>query len=413
LKIRPRVTAPQGELINSPYPFPAMVAGYGAGKTSALIHRAMRLIFEDGGDVAYYLPTYDLIKTIAYPRFSEILDNLKVTYRLNKSDHTISVNGKTIIFRTLDNPERIVGYEVADSLVDELDTLPINKARDCWTKIIARNRQKKANGINTVAVGTTPEGFRFVYEQWGVDPTESYKIIKAPTYSNPHLPDDYIDLLRETYPSHLLQAYIEGEFVNLTSGSVYPDFNRELNGSDAEIREGEALHIGMDFNVNNGSAVVHVLRGGYSFAVDELTGVRDTPAMIQSIQQRYPLHSIIVYPDASGGATKSVNASVSDIRLLKDAGFTVDAPRKNPFVKDRLMALNKMICNPSGDRMYLVNVEKCPTLAVSLEQQVYDKNGEPDKSAGLDHIVDATGYFIHKRFPIRMKKPDRTNQRWT
>ena len=63
--------------------------------------------------------------------------------------------------------------------------------------------------------------------------------------------------------------------------------------------------------------------------------------------------------------------------------------------------------------MYLVNVEKCPTLAVSLEQQVYDKNGEPDKSAGLDHIVDATGYFIHKRFPIRMKKPDRTNQRWT
>jgi len=404
---------PQTRLVNSNAPFPAFVGGFGSGKTHALILRAMSLIFGDSGNIAYYLPTYDLVRTIGYPRFQETLDNMGVQYTLNKAEHTIHVNDKTIYFRTLDNPDRIVGYEVSDSFVDELDTLPVDKARRAWEQIIARNRQSKI-GINTVAVGTTPEGYRFVYEQWGKDPTESYELITAPTDSNSkYLPEDYIDRLRETYPSQRLKAYLDGEFVNLTSGSVYPDFNRELNGSDTEIREGEALHIGMDFNVNNGSAVVHVLRGGYSFAVDELTGVRDTPAMIQSIQQRYPLHSIIVYPDASGGATKSVNASVSDIRLLKDAGFTVDAPRKNPFVKDRLMALNKMICNPSGDRMYLVNVEKCPTLAVSLEQQVYDKNGEPDKSAGLDHIVDATGYFIHKRFPIRMKKPDRTNQRWT
>ena len=389
-----------------------MVAGYGAGKSHALILRTMKLIFGNGGNIAYYLPTYDLIKTIAYPRFIEVLDNLKVAYKLNKSDHILEVNNKQIIFRTLDNPDRIVGYEVTDSMVDELDTLPINKARECWVKIIARNRQKKA-GQNTVAVGTTPEGFRFVYEQWGKNPTESYQIIKAPTYSNPHLPENYIDLLRETYPPQLLEAYIEGEFVNLTSGSVYPDYDRELNGTDATIQKGEPLHIGMDFNVNNGAAVVHIQRSPLALAVDELIGVRDTPSMIKILQEKYTGHTIIIYPDASGGATKSVNASISDLRLLKDAGFTIDAPKKNPFVKDRVAAFNRLICNPAGDRYYRVNTDKCPNLAVSLEQQVYDKNGVPDKESGLDHIVDGAGYYVSKRYPIKFKKAINQPKRWS
>jgi len=412
LKIRAKATKPQTELVNSIAPFPAMVAGYGAGKSHALILRTMKLIFGNGGNIAYYLPTYDLIKTIAYPRFIEVLDNLKVAYKLNKSDHILEVNNKQIIFRTLDNPDRIVGYEVTDSMVDELDTLPINKARECWVKIIARNRQKKA-GQNTVAVGTTPEGFRFVYEQWGKNPTESYQIIKAPTYSNPHLPENYIDLLRETYSPQLLEAYIEGEFVNLTSGSVYPDYDRELNGTDATIQKGEPLHIGMDFNVNNGAAVVHIQRSPLALAVDELTGVRDTPSMIKILQEKYTGHTIIIYPDASGGATKSVNASISDLRLLKDAGFTIDAPKKNPFVKDRVAAFNRLICNPAGDRYYRVNTDKCPNLAVSLEQQVYDKNGVPDKESGLDHIVDGAGYYVSKRYPIKFKKAINQPKRWS
>jgi hypothetical protein len=67
----------------------------------------------------------------------------------------------------MENPDAIVGYEVADSMVDELDTLPTAKANEVWNKIIARNRQKKPDGTpNSVAVGTTPEGFRFVYEKW-------------------------------------------------------------------------------------------------------------------------------------------------------------------------------------------------------------------------------------------------------
>jgi hypothetical protein len=50
-------------------------------------------------------------------------------------------------------------------------------------------------------------------------PKKGYEIIQAPTASNPHLPDGYIDSLKDIYPSQLLDAYLEGKFVNLTSGN--------------------------------------------------------------------------------------------------------------------------------------------------------------------------------------------------
>jgi len=416
MKVRAKATNPQAALVNSQARFPAMVAGFGAGKTHALILRALRLIFtEGGGDVAYYLPSYPLMRTIAYPRFQESLDNLGVPYDLNKQEHVLRVNGRQIIFRTMENPDSIVGYEVGDSLVDELDTLPAKKAENAWNKIIARNRQKKDNGsANTVAVGTTPEGFRFVYEKWAKNRTESYELIKAPTYSNPHLPDGYIDALRESYPSNLLDAYIEGEFVNLTSGSVYVNFDRELNQTDIVQTDRETLHIGLDFNVGNMAAAVHVMRDNKVYAVDEISKGRDTPEVISIIKERFPTNPVIVYPDASGGSTSSTNAAQSDLTLLRNAGFQVNAPRANGRVRDRIAAVNMALCNNDGQRLYYVNIEKCPNIALCLEQQAYDKNGEPDKASGFDHMNDAVGYFVVRKLPIKRDRPVLTQPtRWT
>ena len=142
----------------------------------------------------------------------------------------------------------IVGYEVAHSILDELDTLPMDKAREVWNKVIARNRQK-CSMQNTVAVATTPEGFRFVYERWVKNPAPGYVIYKARTADNAaNLPPDYIQNLQNTYSSSLLAAYLDGEFVNLNAGSVYPEFDRALNATDETINPDEVLHIGMDFN---------------------------------------------------------------------------------------------------------------------------------------------------------------------
>lgn len=404
--MRVELTGPQYEFVTATERFPALVAGFGAGKTHAAVTRALALKLQyPRQNVGYYLPTYDLVTTIAFPRFIETLEAWGIAYRQNKNDKMIHVEGAgSFIFRTMDAPERIVGYEVADSLVDELDTLPEDKARDAWNKIIARNRQKKPDGsANTVGVATTPEGYRFVYDRWVRNGGPGYRIIKASTFSNAaNLPEGYIDSLRATYPSQLLAAYLDGEFVNLVAGSVYPEFDRTLNASAERIQPGEALHVGMDFNVGKMSAVVHVLRGDEPHAVKEYTGVLDTPAMCALLKREHEGHRILVYPDASGQSRKSNNASESDIALLKAAGFGVRVNPANPRVKDRVLAVNKLI-HSEGVRRYRVNPETCPELVESLEKQAYDKHGEPDKAGGLDHVIDAAGYFIAYRYPI--KKP--------
>ena len=391
---------PQWQFVNAPEQFPAFVGGFGSGKTHAGVCRsiASKLRYP-AQSVAYYLPTYDMVRTIGFPRFGEVMEEMSLPRTFNKTDATIDFGQwGQLMFRTMDTPERIIGYEVADSLVDELDTLPVEKARDAWNKIISRNRQKKPDGsLNTVGAVTTPEGFRFVYDRWVKHKAAGYRLIQAATQSNAkHLPAGYIDSLRASYPSALLSAYLDGEFVNLTAGSVYPAFDRHLNATFERIAPGEPLHIGLDFNVTKMAAVVHVIREGKPMALDELTGVFDTPAMIALLKKRFDGHQISVYPDASGGNRKSHNASESDISLLRQAQFSVRSNPANPAVKDRVLAMNKII----ELRDYLINPDACPVYVEGLEKQPYDKHGEPDKAGGLDHAIDAGGYFISYKFPI-------------
>ena len=395
------LTPTQKAFATSREAFRAFIGGFGSGKTAAAIARAMALKshFRDC-DIAYYLPTYPLVEDIAFRRFPELCERKGWSHRLNKQSAYIEFPGAgRIVFRTMEQPHRIVGYEVAHSIVDELDTLPTEKAREVWNKIIARNRQKCGMG-NTVAVATTPEGFRFVYERWVKKPAPGYVLFRAKTLDNAaNLPPGYIDNLTASYPSNLLAAYLDGEFVNLTAGSVYAEFDRALNASLEKIQPNEPLHIGMDFNVGQMAAVVLVLREGDPHAVEELAGYLDTPAMIAAIKARYQGHRIFIYPDASGQARKSNNASESDLSLLRAAGFTVLSNPSNPAVKDRVLSVNQMI-HAQGVRRFKVNIDGCPGLVEGLEKQAYAKNGEPDKTAGLDHLLDAGGYFIAHKFPI-------------
>lgn len=397
------LSKPQLRFVATAEPFPAFVGGFGSGKTHAAIARSLALKLRyPRQSIAYYLPTYDLVRTMGFPRFSEMLEMLNIPYGIKKDDAVIEVGsghfGK-IIFRTMDTPERIIAYEVADSVVDELDTLPLEKAENVWNKIIGRNRQKKPDGsLNTVGVATTPEGFRFVYKRWVKNKSPGYQLIKAPTYSNvKYLPREYINNMKGAYSTQALSAYMDGEFVNLASGAIYTDFNRELASSHETIRPGETLFIGMDFNVGKMAAVVFVLRGENLHAAAEHIGLLDTPAMIAVLKRQYKEHQIHVYPDASGANRKSNNATAADIALLRLAGFYIHSKASNPPVKDRILAVNAAL--RTGHLM--VNLDACPNYVEALEQQAYDKNGEPDKTTGHDHVNDAGGYCIAFRYPIK------------
>lgn len=395
---------------------------HNSGKTWAGCASLGRHFWEHPGvNAGYFAPTYPQIRDIFYPTVAECFEQWGLDVEVKQSAHEVFVySGRTlrgvIKCRSMDKPESIIGFKIGHALVDEIDVMPVDKATVAWRKILARMRYNIKGLRNGIDVTTTPEGFKFVYQQFEKGPRENpelrklYGIIKASTYDNEiNLPPDYIPSLLESYPAQLIDAYINGEFVNLDSGTIYCSFKREYNSTDETIRPGEPLFIGMDFNVGRMAAVVHVRRDGLPCAVDEFVNGYDTPDMIRRIKERYwrydgvryvPTCQIRIYPDASGDSRRSVNASQTDIALLREAGFSVSVNAANPPVKDRINAMNAMFCNAVGERRYRVNPDKCPSYVEALEQQPWAKNGEPDKTTGHDHINDAAGYFIAKEYPI-------------
>ena len=123
--------------------------------------------------------------------------------------------------------------------------------------------------------------------------------------------------------------------------------------------------------------------------------------MIRILKEKWPQEKYrhIIYPDASGANRNTTGASISDIRLLEAAKFSVRAEKSNPFVKDRVNAVNVAF----SKNLIRVNAKACPDTASCLEKQAYDDNGEPDKKSGFDHGNDAFGYFVAYEMPINKR----------
>lgn len=392
------LTAPQREFVLCKEPYPAMVAGLGAGKTyAATIRFLIQMIQEPGINVLLGMPTYDLLKMRAMPGFEEVLEVIGLPFKTNKSEYTITISGYGVIyFRSYDRPERWVAFEVGHTLLDEIDTLPKDKAALVWRKASERTRQECKSG-NSIGVVTTPDqGINgFVYQKWVKQNQDGYHLIKASTLSNPYLPDSYVQQIRNNYDPILAELYINGEFVQLNQNKVYHFFDREKHHVDRDILSNDRLFIGVDFNVGGCCATVWVIDNNVPICVDEFVS-HDTMDFVNNLS-RYT-NQLIVYPDASG-ANKSSNAVATDIDIINNAGYATDAPNANPFIRDRINCINALFAH---DKIK-VNTSKCPELTNALETQGYTDKNEPEKfneHPAVDDWNDCSGYFIHRRFQI-------------
>lgn len=382
----------QKEFVKSNAMHTAIVGGYGSGKTEGGLYKLFSIMLSNGVDTGYYLPTYSLVEDVALKKIPAILDNMEVGFTMKKRPYNVTLkNGSTVMLRSMDNPQLIAGYEVGYSVIDEIDRMRANQSREAFESITARNRVPMPNHPNAVDFVCTPEGFRFLYDFFVRNPSENKKLIKAKTEDNPFLPPDYIERLKETYDNQKLQAYLYGEFVNLTSGSVFADYDTIEHDTDREVTQSNTLHIGMDFNITKMNAVVHIYENGVAYAVDEFVNYYDTRELCEAIKQRYKDFKINVYPDASGSSRNT--AGESDFNIIRQFKFNILSLKKNSFVKDRINTANMAF----RQGKYKVNRRKCPNYAEALTQLAY-KNGEPDKSSDLDHITDAGTYYINYTF---------------
>ena len=433
------LSAPQYDFLTSTKKHTGFVAGFASGKSFIGTLKTLHKIISGVPKTAYYLPTYGDIRDIAFDGFPTVAEMLGYDYRLNKTDKEFTLlDGKNeigkVLFRNMSEPESIVGYQVGYTLIDETDILKQQIMDKAFKKILGRNRlivpvedeeliQEYLNTlippdgtyfhdgkavlcyINSIDVAGTPEGFKWFYDRFVTRyNSDTDLLIKASTYSNLHnIADDFIETLRSQYPAELFEAYVNGEFINLTTGTIYKYYNRVTHNSNEVDNGNEELYIGQDFNIGGCVSIVYVKRGDDIVAVDEYESY-DTSKIIDNTKMRYPNRVISFYPDASGNAKKT-SASETDITMLRNAGFKVFVNGRNPSVKDR-----HNITNNKFEKVHLkVNSTKCPKYAQALEQHAYSTNGEPDKFAGagtIDDYTDAGTYPIAFMYPIVIPKKE-------
>ena len=400
----------QAEFIeDTEHKYLGLITGYGGGKSYSLCQKALDLAHRNAGYKGLLLePNAPLLYDILVPEWERTLEEYGVPYDLKKSpnyNYTLHFpEGDTLVMlRSFENWERLIGVNAAFIGVDEVDTVKQDIAERAVQKLQGRLR---AGNVRQMFFTTTPEGFKWAYDFFvtGAHPTK--RMIQASTEDNIFLPQDFIDSLYEMYPANLIRAYLHGEFVNLTGNVVYEYFDHDrhvIEPSEIEYDHSDEILVGMDFNVGGCVAVAAIEDSdtGELYVIDTLIE-HDTFRMGQKLLMEYGSYAdIIIHPDASGG-NMSTNSSKTDLDILNDEfGFMINAPKKNPYIADRVLSTNNMF---RKNKLFIVQNEANKFLIDALEMQVYDEKGKPEKSdkhPSRDDANDSLGYLVSRRYPVR------------
>src|SRR2546422_10510217 len=156
----------------------------GTGKSKCLCYEGLKLALKNAGRVGLIgAPTYPMLRDVTRAAFLEVLEEEGLGYRFNKSDNQIvlACNQSQIIFRSLDNFERLRGTNLAWFGIDELTYCK----EQAWLRLEARLRDPKASRRCGFAVWT-PKGFDWVFRRF-ISPDEKHPdtvVVRAKPYEN-------------------------------------------------------------------------------------------------------------------------------------------------------------------------------------------------------------------------------------
>ena len=397
----------------------ALCGGYGSGKSFAAVAKSILLSFRSPGFTGIYLePTIPLLRDVAIPTWEKVLQQFNIPYEFKSSplpNYTLKIpGGDTPIFlRSLENVDRLIGVNAAWVVADEIDTVKEDIATKAIVKLQGRVR---VGHCRQIAFATTPEGYRFMHTFFVREATSDKRLIKARTMDNPYLDPDFAENLRKQYPPQLVESYLNGEFVNLATATVFAEYDRHRNKTAVVAPDhDELIVVGADFNIGRSMSVYGTLKSERGVPVLHIFGeyqANDTFALAQYLRRQYTnqilLNKLLVYPDASGGRLQT-SSTTSDHNILREAGLRVITERKNPPVQETIQHANALFHNAQ----IRINTATCPALVACCEEWGYDETLKPEKGTGSnahDHVGDALRYLAWGAIPLGSQA--RSGARW-
>lgn len=362
-------------------------------------------------EIWYAAPTFKQAKRVFWRRLKRAIPKSWIDGRPNESEcYILLKTGHIIRIVGLDAYDNLRGSGLFFVLVDEwADTI-----FEAWKEVLRpmlSTCKYTIDGIEYVGghalrIGT-PKGFNHCFDTYqsgqpGGEP--DHKSWLYTTLQGGNVPQEEVDAARRNLDSRTFRQEYEASFENY-SGRVYYDFSRSKNVRACVIDDALPLHIGVDFNINPMSATVFQEHGSEIRQIDEIIiQTSNTHELCDEILQRYAsfgANRITAYPDPAGAQRRTSAQGMTDIGILRKAGFNVVAMSSHPLVRDRVNIVNAKICSADGARHLYVD-PKCKESIKCYEQLCYKEGtSQPDKESGLDHLPDSAGYYIYGRFAYK------------
>ena len=376
-----------------------------SGKSQALCFEAIRLSYQNQGRLGLIgAPTYPMLRDATQTTLFALLDSQDLPYEYNKAENMLTMKhtGSRIIFRPVDDFERLRGTNLAWFGLDELTYSP----EGAWLRLEGRLRDPQADILCGFAVWT-PKGYDWVYQKFIADPVAGYSAIIAQPHENRYLLEkvpDFYERLKNSYDETFYQQEALGQYLSLQGGLVYSAFNRRDHVKSLRANPNCPLLWALDFNVDPMSSVVAQIEGRTVFVLDEIAlRHASTHEACAEFEKRFPNHrsGVVIYGDASGNSQHTTGASDYQIvreyfRMNYGARATYKVPKANPSVRERIMLTNAKLRSASGEIRLLVD-PKCKELIKDFEQVSYkaDSNAiDKEKDRRRTHLSDALGYLL-------------------
>ena len=354
----------------------------------------------------YIAPTYRMAKQIAWEDLKALLREKNWAKKINESELTITlINDSIIMLRSADNPDSIRGIGLDYVVLDEAADI----TEDAWRAVI---RPTLSDREGDAMIISTPKGRGYLWDLYNDAKHQTdwqswqFTTAQGGIVSEEELAQARLDLDERTFK----QEY-EAEFVDY-SGLIYYAFG-EHNIVEQPVPSDLRfpIHVGIDFNIDPGCAVIGFQQNSGIHIFDELEiWGTNTEEMVLELQRRYPDRKIICYPDASGSQRRTSAGGRTDHIILKNAGFQLRVGSINPAVKDRISAVNA-VCKQ--DNVRLTISPKCSKIIEGLRKHTYKEGTrQPHKDGAKDysHFNDALGYMVNHLYPVKVVTQTKYNK---
>jgi phage terminase large subunit len=394
------------------YRFIAMIAGIRGGKTFAGAREATRQAWNAKGKGVYGIiaPTFNMLDRTTWMEFKEAARPLIASENDSKKIIVLK-NGRRIHGHSAERPDRIRNETFVGFWGDEMREA--KNFRQLWDVLLGRVLSTNGKGFIT----TSPNSYDDIHDIFIATKREGYGVVRFPTYANVTLSKEGIDQLAGMYDSKYAQQEIQGEFV-IFEGAVYYTFNRQHNAGDlafkvAQYDPTKPICLAADFNIDPMAWVICQYRTNENglkqiVVIDEIfMRNTNTAQACEEFKSRYPNHTagVVLYGDATGQA-RHTDSNRSNWKIIEEElsayGITKRVPTSNPAERDRVNAVNRMICNSKGERNIFVN-PNCKHTIQDLEQVAFKEGStkiDKDSNLLLTHPSDALGYLIERDFSL-------------